>query len=195
MGRVIVLHAPPAGHVPPDWEQSLLLCLPYARRLELEARDPESRRASLGATALLMRAAERLGYDSVVPAHLRYLQGAKPRVAGGPYFSISHTPGRIACAASRECDLGFDHEDYAGEEPPPRLARWTAIEATLKAAGAGLSRANDVEVDPGLRSSHLERTRYELLPLRLVPGVVGCLAGRALPAAVEIEPLERLTPS
>jgi phosphopantetheinyl transferase len=193
MGRVIVLHAPSAGHVSPDWEQSLLQRLPYARRLELERRDPESRRASLGGTALCMRAAARLGYGDVRPADLRFPQGAKPRVAGGPYFSVSHTPRRIACAASRECDLGFDHEDYAGEEPPARLTHWTAVEATLKAAGVGIERANEVEVDPGLRSAQLDRTRYELMSLELAPGVIACLAGRALPAVVEIAPLERVT--
>jgi phosphopantetheinyl transferase len=193
MGRVIVLHAPSAGHVPPDREQALLRRLPYARRLELEARSPESRRASLGAIALLMRAAQRLGCDAVTVADLRYPQGAKPRFSGGPHFSISHTSRRIACAASRECDLGFDHEDYASQAPPARLGRWTAIEATLKAAGVGLPRARDVEVDPRLRFSRLDGTRYELMPLELAPGVVGCLAGRALPAVVEIEPLERVT--
>jgi phosphopantetheinyl transferase len=193
MGRVIVLHAPSARHASLDGEESLLKRLPYARRLELESRDVESRRASLGAIALLMRAAERLGCDDIGPAELRFPQGEKPRIAGGPYFSISHTPRRIACAASRECDLGFDHEDYAGVAPPARLTHWTAIEATLKAAGVGLPRAREVEVDARLRFSRLDRTRYELMSLELAPGVVGCLAARALPAVVEIEPLERVT--
>jgi phosphopantetheinyl transferase len=191
MGRVIVLHAPSAGHASPGWQQRLLQRLPYARRLELESRTAESRRASLTGTALLMRAAQRLGCGDVGPADLRFPQGAKPRLAGGPYFSISHTPRRVACAASRECDLGFDHEDYAGEAPPARLRRWTAIEATLKAAGLGLEHAHDVELDPALHCSRLERSCFELMSLDLAPGVVACLAACTLPAAVEIESLER----
>lgn len=190
MGRVIVLHSS-AGHASSERQQSLLRRLPYARRLELESRAPESRRASLDGTALLMRAAERLGCRDVGPADLRFPQGAKPHLADGPYFSISHTPLRIACAASRECDLGLDHENYAGETPPARLRRWTAIEATLKAAGLGLERAHDVELDPALRSSRLDRVCYELMSLDLAPGVVACLAACTLPAAVEIESLER----
>src|SRR5262245_49252126 len=193
MGRVIVLHAPTAGHVSADLEQSLLQRLPYARRLELARRDPESRRASLGGTALCMRAAARLGCTDVDSARLRFPQGAKPHFAVGPYFSVSHTARWVACAASRECDLGFDHEEYAGEVPPARLAVWTAVEATLKAAGLGIERANDVEVDRGLRCAQLDGIRYELKSLELAPGVIACLAGRALPAAVEIEPLERVT--
>ena len=140
MSRVIVLHAPSPGHGTPEWERGLLQRLPYARRLELESRDPESRRASLGGTVLLFEAAGRLGFGDVEAGKLRFPEDAKPRVTGGPFFSISHTAQRVACAASRECDIGLDHEDYAGEEAPARLRRWTAVEATLKAAGAGLRR-------------------------------------------------------
>ena len=47
MSRVIVLHAPSPGHGTPEWERGLLQRLPYARRLELQSRDPESRRESM----------------------------------------------------------------------------------------------------------------------------------------------------
>ena len=80
-----------------------------------------------------------------------------------------------------------------GLEAAARAARYTAIEATLKAAGVGLRRAREVEVDPRLCFSRLDRSRYELMSLELAPGVVGCLAARTLPAVFEIEPLERVT--
>jgi hypothetical protein len=164
--------------------------LPYARRLELESRDPEARQLSLRGTVLLLEAAAHLGFSTVTPGDLRFPEGGKPRLAGGPYFSISHTPRRVACAASRETDIGLDHEDYAGEEAPPRLTHWTAVEATLKAAGAGLVRAAAVEIEAALGYSRLDGTRYHLVPLDLGPGVVACLASGPRPAAVEVRPLE-----
>lgn len=190
MRRVIVLHAPPPGHASPEWERRLLHRLPYARRLELEAREPASRRASLGGTALLFEAAGRLGYDGVGAADLRFPQDAKPSVVGGPYFSISHTPQRVACAASRECELGLDHEEYSGTDAPARLRHWTAVEATLKAAGAGLRRTAAVEVDPAFRFSRLDGAEYHLMSLDFGPGVVACLAAGSPPDAIEIQPLE-----
>jgi len=190
MSRVIVLHAPTPGHASPEWERGLLQRLPYARRLELESRDPEARRASLGGTALLFEAAARLGFGDVGSDELRFPEGAKPSVAGGPYFSISHTARRVACAASRECDVGLDHEEFSGDEAPARLRHWTAIEATLKAAGAGLRRTGAVEVNRELRFSRLDDTEYTLVPLDLGPGVVACLAVSSHPDAIEIQRLE-----
>lgn len=189
MSRVIVLHAPPPGHSSPEWERSLLQRLPYARRLELESRDRQARRASLGGTALLFEAAGRLGFGDVRSDELHFPEGAKPSVTGGPYFSISHTAHCVACAASRECDVGLDHEDFAGDEAPVRLRRWTAVEATLKAAGAGLRRAGAVEVDGDLRLSRLDDTEYHLVPLDLGPSVVACLAVSSRPDAIEIQRL------
>jgi hypothetical protein len=190
MGRVIVLHASSPGHARPEWEQDLLLRLPYARRLELEARDPQSRRASLRATVLLFEAASRLGLKNVGSGDLRFPEGGKPVVTGGPYYSVSHTRGRIACAASRDCDVGLDHEEYVGEEPPARLTHWTAIEATLKAAGAGLRRARRVEIDPEFRFSRLDGTRYDLVPLDLGTGVVACLAASSRPDEIAVLRIE-----
>lgn len=190
MRRVIVLHAPSPGPAWAERERSLLHRLPYARRLELEARDPAARRASLGGTALLFEAAGRLGYRKVSTGDLCYPQGAKPRVAGGPFFSISHTTQRVACAASCECDVGLDHEEYTGEDAPARLRHWTAIEATLKAAGEGLQRMGAVELDPGLRFSSLGGARFHLTRLDFGPGVVACLAASVPPDAIEVQPLE-----
>ncbi len=190
MSRVIVLHAPPPGHAAPERERRLLHRLPYARRLELESRDPEARRASLGGTALLLEAAGRLGYGDVEPSAVRFPQDAKPTMTGGPYFSISHTAQRVACAASRDCDIGLDHEDYTGAGPPARLRHWTAVEATLKAAGAGLRRAGAVAVDPEFRFARLDETEYHLVSIDFGPGLVACLAVSGRPVDVEVQPLE-----
>lgn len=194
MSRIIVLHAPSPGHASADWEQSLLDRLPYARRLELEARDPDARRASLGGTALMFKAARRLGYGQVATGDLRYPQGSKPSVAGGPYFSISHTAQRVACAASRECDLGLDHEEYSSSEAPARLRHWTAVEATLKAAGEGLGRTGAVELDTEFRFSRLDGAQFHLVVLDFGPGVIACLAASARPDAIDVQPLEDVEP-
>ena len=186
MCRVIVLHAPPRGHAAPERERAWLERLPYARRLELESRDPLSRRMSLGGLELLFEAAAYLGCGGVAPRDLRFPEGEKPRLARGPHFSISHTRRRVACAASLDCDVGLDHEDFAGHVAPVRLKHWTAVEATLKAAGAGLVRATAVEVDADLSSSSLDGTRYHLVSLDLGPGAVACLASRARLDAIEV---------
>jgi len=137
---------------------------------------------------LLFEAVGHLGCGGVAPGDLSFPEGEKPRLAGGPYFSISHTTQRVACAASLDCDVGLDHEDFTGREAPARLKRWTAVEATLKAAGAGLARAAVVQVDAELSSSRLDGARYHLVPLDLGPGAVACLASRARPDAIEVRP-------
>ena len=186
MCRVIVLQASPPGHAAPEWERVLLQRLPYARRLELESRDPQARRMSLVGLRLLFEAAGQLGCGGVGPDHLRFPEGGKPRLAGGPYFSISHTTQRVACAASVDCDVGLDHEEVTGRDAPARLRHWTAIEATLKAAGAGLARAADVAIDADLSGSRLDGARYHLVSLDLGSSAVACLASRTRPEAVEI---------
>ena len=186
MCRVIVLHASSSGHAAPEWDRAWLPRLPYARRLELESRDPQSRHMSLMGLQLLFEAVGHLGCGGVTPGDLRFPEGEKPRLTGGPYFSISHTTQRVACAASLDCDVGLDHEDFTGHDAPARLKHWTAIEATLKAAGAGLVRAATVEVDAELSSSRLDGARYHLVPLDLGPGAVACLASRARPDAIEV---------
>jgi phosphopantetheinyl transferase len=189
MRRVIVLHAPSPGHAAPEWERSLLARLPYARRLELESCAPGTRRLSLAGIALLLDAGRRLGCGAVEPRALHFPQGGKPSIAGGPFFSISHTARRVACAASRDCDVGLDHEDYAGEEAPAHLEHWTAVEATLKAAGAALRHARSVEVDPGLGRARLHDVEYRLAKLDLGPGLVASLATRSPPDAIDIQRL------
>lgn len=82
----------------------------------------------------------------------------RPFFHGGPFFSISHTPGMAACALSRDVEVGLDVESHrplkvenfrpwfsseeldeiqSGENPEwETLRRWTVKEALFKAAGS-----------------------------------------------------------
>lgn len=91
--------------------------------------------------------------------------GGKPRVgsAASPFFNLSHCDGLVACAVSRELDLGVDIEPLSREAPlaiaermfapaeqawlrdQPEaeqsagfFALWTLKEAFIKATGQGL---------------------------------------------------------
>lgn len=80
-----------------------------------------------------------------------------PRVAGAPYFSISHCPGTVVVAACADHEVGVDVEDaerrdveevidqlLAPAERQPGLTAgdllryWVRKEAVVKATGAGL---------------------------------------------------------
>jgi hypothetical protein len=135
----------------------------------------------------MFEAARRLGYAHLTVHDLRYPQGGKPAVAGGPSFSISHTAGRIACAASADCELGLDHEEFTDETAPAHLRHWTAVEATLKALGTGLRRAGDVEVDAGFKHARLGPARFHLATLDFGLGFVACLATSALAHRVDVQ--------
>ena len=176
MFEVTVLHAPLDGPLEAGREAWLLERLPYARRLELEGLDGPARAASLHALELLCRGFEYLrGHALEMPA-LRYPAGGKPALAGGPYFSISHSATRVAVALSEHCEVGIDVEDLAAAADADRLGRWTAVEATLKAAGSGLRRAGDVRLAPNLASARFGPGEYRLQRVTLAPGCVAHLA-------------------
>ena len=94
--------------------------------------------------------------------------GGKPRVGpgAGPHFNLSHCDGLVACAVSRQVELGVDVECLTGDAPL-ELARshfapeeekwlrelpsadqplgffrlWTLKEAYIKAVGVGLTQS------------------------------------------------------
>ncbi len=202
MSLIIVLHAPLSGHAPAGWEQALLGMLPYGKRLAIERRDPLGRHASLAAIELALECVARLRGAPASARELRFPAGGKPVLPGGPFFSVSHTGGRVACAASATVDCGLDIEaldaPQAHDGPEVRrLRRWTAIEAVLKSAGLGLRSAGSVALADDLRSAAVREQRFWLRELRLAPDVIAHVAAREPFAEVKVAelPAGRVAPA
>ena len=190
MAKVLLLHAAPSGRRGSTLERGLLPRLPYARRLELESADPAARQASLLGIDLLLDGIERLGLAPLDPLRIVFPTGGKPFVAGGPWFSISHCPIRVAVAISGDVEIGLDLE--AVQRPAAQLAadrygldRWTATEAVLKALGEDLRSLGGVDLAADLGSAHFGGETLQLQMLDLGAGLVACLASRSA-VAVEI---------
>jgi hypothetical protein len=193
MTDAIILHAPLRLPVScPSWQEPLLQALPYAYRLELERREPETRRASLAGLGLVLMAVARLTRRELPPRTFTFPQEGKPRLVGGPFFSISHSLSRVACVVCADTDCGIDIEDL--QEPVEaaavaKLRRWTAIEAALKAAGLGLRAASEVALAGSIDQALIRSERYELQAVDVVPGVIGHVAAKTQLTTI-IEPLE-----
>lgn len=179
MSDVIVLHATLPRDGGEQRVQRWLHRLPYAYRLELERREPARRLASVCGIELALAASACLG-PAMDLSRLRFPQGGKPTFDNGPSFSVSHTTTRVAVALSPAGDIGLDIEetgDAAGHEGLcTRLRRWTATEATLKALGAGVVRAGDVQLAPGLDRATLDGQTVFLRAVDLGVGVVAHVA-------------------
>jgi len=126
--------------------------------------------------ALALRALSTLTGTAVAPGELVFRDGGKPRLvraaaaAGdGPDFSISHSGPWVGCAAVAHGLVGFDVE--LGTEA--RLAAWAAREAALKACGAGLTEAREVELTEG--GARCRGVALEALRLGLFPGAAACV--------------------
>ena len=180
--NAILLHASLTPGLRPACAERLLECLPYARRLRLESADPLARASSLAGLALALSAAGRAhGAAFAGVAALRLREDEKPRFEHGPHFSVSHTRSRIACIACTTDEVGLDLETPSTTGPASspsyeKLRWWTAAEATLKAAGAGLRRIRDVRVDLASLQSELDGRRYVLRELALAPDTLGHVA-------------------
>jgi len=167
--------------------------LPYAHRLRLERFDPPARTSSLAGLALAVTAAARtLGDAFGGVADLRMREDEKPRFARGPHFSISHSRARVACVVCVPVEVGLDVE--SGPSGPDlastrKLLHWTATEATLKAAGAGLRRLADVRVDLEFLEAVFDGRRYVLRELLLAPDTLGHVASLR-PIDLELEHVE-----
>jgi hypothetical protein len=186
MCDVLVLHAAlPALEALPDAAE-LLARLPYARRLELERRGEAQRLAGLAGVALALDAAHRLRGHLADIARLRFPAGGKPWLEGGPWFSISHSTTRVAVAVCERCEVGLDIEDADGAGAR-ELERWTAIEAVLKAVGAGLRETAAVRLDDDRRGALFAGRRVHLLPLALSPGSLARLASLDELTSVTVE--------
>ena len=181
MALVLVLHARRRGGAVTEALTRLLGQLPYAKRLELERREPGARIAGLAGLWLALEGAARLRGREVDVASLRFPPDGKPYLEGGPHFSISHGPQHVASAVCEAGEIGFDLEE-AGEVSGDssaalhKLRRWTATEAVLKAAGRGLREARSVELDNLLENGTLAGVRYRLRPVEISTGVVAHVA-------------------
>jgi phosphopantetheinyl transferase len=191
MNDVVVLHAvltaaPDAARA--EW---LLTRLPYARRLELEQRDAAVRAASLLATELVLDAVARLRGEPPDISRLRFPQQQKPYLEDGSWFSVSHSARRVVVAASDRCEVGIDIEDVGGPKAPDGLDRWTAIEATLKAAGRGLPQLRDVRLASDLSTGEVSGQLVHLRPITIAPDCIASLATRQPVNAVAVEEWQR----
>jgi phosphopantetheinyl transferase len=132
---------------------------------------------------------------------LRWTAGGKPHFADGPEFSLTHSRGFAACAvAPRGLPVGIDLEpagraraetvaQVSAAEEREALDRgrlsptelWTAKEAVLKAAGAGLADIRGVVV--GRLRARFAGADYGWRHFRPRPGLILAVAARgALPA-------------
>jgi phosphopantetheinyl transferase len=178
------------GDVPEDLAL-LIERLPYAKRLDLERREPGARSASLAGIWLALEGAARLRGRAMDVASLRFPADGKPYLEGGPHFSMSHSPQHVAAAVCESVEIGFDLEDVdpiSGDsmEARQKLQRWTATEAVLKAAGRGLREARSVELDDTLASGTLAGVLYGLTPVEMSTHVVAHLATPAVIESVEV---------
>lgn len=181
MLHVLILHAELPGELPDGVEAALLARLPYGRRIELERRDAADRVASLAGIALVLAGAGRMRGQWVDPAQLRFAQGRGPTLEGGPRFSVSHSRRRVGVALCDGGSLGLDVEDVAASSHRAgpgldALERWTAIEAALKACGAGLREADKVRLSEDRSIATFAGEAIHLRPLQLAAGCVACLA-------------------
>ena len=149
---------------------ALLARLPYAKRLELEGRDPGARYASLAGIALALRGVAALRGDRADAgrAAVSGRRQAVPRRRGRA-SACRTARGRVGVALrgrrrgwirSRGIRLGVRTSAAATRL---RLARWTATEAVLKAAGRGLRDARAVELDESLRVGRVGGASFHLV--------------------------------
>ena len=186
MNRIMVLHGSSRWDPRCDPTASLLASLAYGKRLELESRPRESRDASLRGIALAVAALQAMHTARVSPGDLRFPQDGKPHVPGAPDFSIAHSGGRVGCAVAEQGAVGFDVETCTTATSLAELARWTAIEAVLKAAGVSLRHARQVEIDLELRRGRLAGRDYCLHPVALAREVVAHIATDRLDCSITV---------
>jgi len=188
MSDVMVLHAALPGHLAAGGQRRLLAGLPYGRRLELERRDDAARTSSLFALELLADGVARLRGGSLDMKSLRFPDGGKPFLEGGPWFSVSHSRTRLAVALSERCEVGIDVEDLGpGHADREALERWTAIEATLKALGAGLRQAYEVRFTVDLSTAELGGVVVHTRGIALESDCVARIATREPVGTVVVE--------
>ncbi|HYM44054.1 MAG TPA: hypothetical protein VET46_14950 [Steroidobacteraceae bacterium] len=189
---LILYHSDLRGQWPEEAARSLARGLPYAKRLEVSAHAARAA-ATLAGIALALHALAELAGREVSAAELAFPQGGKPHLArsgpaGGPDFSISHSGHWVGCAAVAHGLVGFDVE----LGPGARLTAWAAREAALKACGAGIAEAREVQLLEG--GALCRGTRLHAKEVDLFAGAAACVmtsvaVGRLEPHAVPLAEL------
>ncbi|MGH8132676.1 MAG: 4'-phosphopantetheinyl transferase family protein, partial [Steroidobacteraceae bacterium] len=160
---------------------------PYAKRLELAAHAARAP-ATLAGVALALRALGEAAGRAFSAADLAFPQGGKPQLRvltekDGPDFSISHSGPWVGCAAVARGRVGLDIE--FGSDA--RLEAWAAREAALKACGAGLAAAADVQLHEG--GATCRGRVLHAHPLGLFPGAAACVMTSLAVRAIEARAL------
>jgi 4'-phosphopantetheinyl transferase len=150
------------GHWPDAAAALFQRALAYAKRLATDAQEIEGRQTLMGVSLARRALAALLGRE-VAPREFVFPEGGKPHVPGAPDFSIAHSGPWVGCAVVANGRIGFDVEveregieqtirllvspEEAGHlTPQTALARWVATEAALKAHGASVREAQQVEL-------------------------------------------------
>ncbi len=207
-GEILLHHVRLIGRLDPLLEVRLLAALPGSQAARIgRRRDAMDRAATLLGFALLLDCAAVAGIGRPLPPRLVFPAGGKPLWRAGPDFSIAHAAGRVACALAPEgMRVGLDIEARgAAAGSGLRLVSsqterdlyhnagltndelWTAKEAVLKAAGAGVTDAGQVVLE--LSGAVFRGTRYALLRPFIAPEI-SCTLAVTPPASVTVREID-----
>ena len=90
--------------------------------------NPRAYARSLGAELLLAAALQDIGLSAAEPLEISRGEGGKPRIAGGPEFSLSHSGEQVLCALSDE-PVGADLQQLRPYNPALARRFFTGAEA------------------------------------------------------------------
>ena len=145
---------------------------PYRQEKLEKINNPRAYARSLGAELLLAAALQELG-GPMPPLEISRGEGGKPRIAGGPEFSLSHSGERVLCALSDQ-KVGADIQQLRPYNPA-LVRRFFTVEE-----GAWLEEQRERDLafsllwslkesyvkllGSGLAGVHLDSFTVELLP-------------------------------
>ena len=88
----------------------------YRKEKLARINDPRAYALSLGAELLLAAALQDIGLSAAEPLEISRSEAGKPRIAGGPEFSLSHSGEQVLCALSDEA-VGADLQQLRPYNP------------------------------------------------------------------------------
>jgi hypothetical protein len=207
-GGILLHHVRLVGGLDPLLEARLLAALPDSQVARIgRRRDAMDRSATLLGIALLLECAAVAGIGRPLLPRLVFPAGGKPLWRAGPDFSIAHAAGRAACALAPEgIRVGLDIEargaaagsglrlvssqterDLYHDSGLTNDELWTAKEAVLKAAGAGVADAEQVILELG--GAVFRGVRYALSRPFIAPEI-SCTLAVTPAAAVTVREID-----